>query len=83
MTKKLDYQKLMDKARKTNEEYERIEKEGEFASPLNCSSFVCLRTVEVAIETGIKEMNWDCVAEGLDLLRNLLEKIEKDKKFSI
>jgi hypothetical protein len=69
--KELNYEELMQKARKTNAERDEIDRKAGFATPGDGASILLLRTAMSAIETGIVTNDWNSVAEGLAMLEIL------------
>jgi hypothetical protein len=47
-----------------------------FAAPEDCSVLAHLRTAEAAIECGLKISGTECIAEGLELLRSAIKRLE-------
>jgi len=72
----MDYDKLMDEARKQNVEFDAIDRKSPFASPHERSPKVHLITAMAAIECGIKTDDWSCVAEGQAMLEQLDERMK-------
>lgn len=73
----MDYQKLMDNARKTNLELDQEEESVGLLSERKAHPFVNIRTAMMAIEAGIKVGDWSCIAEAQALLEMAMEKIKK------
>lgn len=73
----MDYQKLMDNARKTNLELDQGEESVGLLSERKAHPFVNIRTAMMAIEAGIKVGDWSCIAEAQALLEMAMEKIKK------
>lgn len=73
----MDYQKLMDDARKTNLERDQGEESVGLLSERKAHPFVNIRTAMMAIETGIKVADWSCVAEAQALLEMAMGKINQ------
>lgn len=70
-----EYLALIRKAEQTNRERDAIDRKAGFASPLDTNCSACLRVVISAITAGINMRDWDCVAEGLDMLQHAELKI--------
>lgn len=68
----MDLKTLMEKARATNQS--RDLDDGLSYAPID----IQLATANEAIRTGISLGNWDCVAEGLDMLETLLDIVRED-----
>ena len=69
-----DYDRLMKRARQTNDRRDAVDRTVGFGTPLDCGPLEALRTVDSALEAGIKTGDWNCVAEGLDMLRAILNR---------
>jgi hypothetical protein len=63
---------LMLKARQINAERSKMERKSGLAAPEDCDLCTLLRTVEQALEAGIKMRDVDCLAEGVDMLRQAI-----------
>jgi len=68
----MNYQKLMEKARQTNKERDQIDQNSGLGTP-DISPAILLRTAMSAIECGIVQEDWNCVAEGQAMLEKLAE----------
>lgn len=69
-----EFNELMAAAAKRNQDRDQIERLSGFAAPADAGPLLWLRTIDVALEAGIRGADWDCVAEGLDMLRDLMER---------
>jgi len=69
-----NYEKLMQKARETNQERDQADKHGGFATP-DVTVNLLMRTAMGAIECGIKTEDWNNVAEGQAMLEQLANKL--------
>lgn len=65
---------IIKKAEKTNAERDAIDKDCGLACPGELSPHQLLRTVGIAIQTGLKLKDWDDVAEGYVMLRDFLKR---------
>jgi hypothetical protein len=63
------YLALMKKARKTNAQRDRIDDGAGFLKPNEGAVDLQLRNAIAAIGCGLQISDWDCVAEGLDILQ--------------
>lgn len=59
---------LYAKAERTNADRDLLDEEAGTPSPSDCTIDLHLRTVITALATGIDTHDWDCVAEGLEML---------------
>ncbi len=64
------YKVLMAKARKVNKERDAIDRASGFAAPPDTPVGALIATAMTAIESGIRQGDWDCVAEGLAMLQD-------------
>lgn len=72
----MDYQKIMRKAHKTNSQRDKDETAFGWVAPTNCPIDLHLRTAIEAIRSGIMSNDWDCVAEGQDMLSSIHERMK-------
>jgi len=63
-------------ARRVNSQRSRMDMAAGFAAPEDCSVLAHLRTAEAAIECGLKISGTECIAEGLELLRSAIKRLE-------
>lgn len=61
---------LLARARKTNRDRDRSEREAGFASPDSGDLASWLRTIAQALAAGIAQEDWNAVAEGLAMLQD-------------
>ena len=73
MTSEGHYERLMREARARNEERDVDERRMGFAAPEDCALLGFLRTAMAAIEAGVTNSNWECVAEA----QAMLEQVQK------
>lgn len=66
-----DYESLMQHAAETNARRDVVDSGSGFAPPHACPLDVALQTVDAAIEAGLRFQDWECIAEGLDILRTI------------
>jgi hypothetical protein len=66
----MDAKALIRKAESTNAERDRMDRANGFAPPSAGPLDVELRTICAALEAGLRTEDWDCVAEGLVMLRD-------------
>ena len=71
----MDFDTIMRKAEARMNELSAIERATGYTSPANCPPEVELRTVEAALECAIQTNDWDCVAEGLVMLKDATRKV--------
>jgi hypothetical protein len=76
MRQKMDYEKLMRKARKTNKDRDKMDKESGFASP-NVNLMACLTTAMAAIQAGISTDDFETIAEGQAMLELAIKSLTK------
>jgi hypothetical protein len=62
-----EFDRLIQKAQKTNRRRDHCERGAGFATP-DSDRESLLRTVVSALEAGVRRKDWDCVAEGLVML---------------
>lgn len=67
----MNYNELMQKARKTNAKRDQSEREAGFLANSNCSPAMQLRTAMMAIQAGITTNDWNCIAESQAMLEQL------------
>lgn len=68
----MTFEQRMAKARATNAQRDATERRVGFANPQHCDTATWAATIEAAIEAGIKMSDWDCVAEGLAMLNDMV-----------
>lgn len=76
------YLKLMEKARRTNDQRDKDEREAGYASPDSGSFDNQLQTVMTAICCGIITEDWNAIAESQSMLEKIelkLRQMEKNK----
>ena len=66
-----EVKRLVDKARTTNWERDRIDRANGFGVPGDGGHDDLLRTAMSALEAGMREENWEAVAEGYEMLADL------------
>jgi len=71
----MNAEELIRKAEMTNAERDRIEQANGMAPPSDCPLPMHLRTIDSALEAGLRMGDWDCVAEGLVMLRAAMERV--------
>lgn len=71
MTEDAEFDRLMRRASATNRRRDADERRAGFATPDEGPLDMQLRTVCLAIEAGLRTTDWDCVAEGLEMLRGI------------
>lgn len=64
------YKRLMDKARRTNRERDSLDRQNRGVAPVDMPLSMQLRTAIGALACGVSMQDWDCVAEGLDILQH-------------
>ena len=80
--KKEEFEKLMEKARKTNSEMTTLDKKAGFAPPEEVPIRAHLATAAEAIRSGLSTMragdtsSLDCIAQGLALLEDAIVRID-------
>ena len=72
---RMTFEQRMAKARATNARRDATERRVGFANPQHCDLGTWAATVESAIEAGIQTANWDCVAEGLAMLHDMVARL--------
>ncbi|MCH8877632.1 MAG: hypothetical protein IIA89_12540 [Chloroflexi bacterium] len=70
-----DYDTIMEKARKTLADRDRIDLESGFDSPGETPLSSRIETAMAAIEAGIRKTDWGLVAEGQAMLEIVLDKV--------
>jgi hypothetical protein len=68
------YEKMLEAARQRNDSLTRLERDVGFAPPQHCDLSLHLRTVESALEAGVKMKDWSTVCEGIVLLQDALKR---------
>jgi len=68
----MDYEKLMLEARQTNRERDAMERDIGVAAVSDAPFLEQLRTVMAAIQAGIVQDDWTCIAEAQGMLEDLL-----------
>lgn len=76
----MDFDKLMAKARATNASRDAAERSFGWAAPPDISPEMHLATAASAIECGIRVKDWECVAEGLAMIQDVLEAVNPARK---
>jgi hypothetical protein len=66
-------QRLIQAAGQRQASFDRIDRNGGFAAPSDCSLRLQLKTVEAALLAGINRSDWTCAADALVLLRQAME----------
>jgi len=72
----MDYETLMQDARKTNAMLDKIDRLHGLAAPADCSIGIQIDTAMGAIRAGIDTDDWACVAEGQAILETLKRRIK-------
>lgn len=67
-----EYDRLMEKARATNAERSKMDRQCTGGAPEDDSTEELARTAAMAIKCGMKMKDWDNVAEGLAMLDDVL-----------
>ncbi len=75
-----DYDRIMEKARKTNAERGEADKESGFANPGETPPSSHIETAMAAIEAGIRTSDWNAVAEGQAMIEAILERVRKSEE---
>lgn len=63
------YERLMNRARKVNKSRDCDDHKTGFAAPSDCDLPSHLRNAISAITAGLQGGDWNCIAEGLDMLQ--------------
>src|SRR5262245_16148688 len=79
----MNYEKLMAKARETNNRRDEIDKEDGYAAQDDAGVLALLRTVQSAIECGIRATDWNPIAEGQAMLESAIDQLENDPKYAV
>lgn len=67
----MDYNKIMQKARKINAKRDAIDRKAGFGAPPDGPLDLYIRTAMGAINAGISLEDWDCIAEGQAMLEEI------------
>lgn len=73
----MDYEKIMNQARKTNNDRDKSEKSSGFSAESDLHPYANIRTAMMAIQAGITIEDWSAIAEGQAILEMAMEKISK------
>ena len=71
-----EYEALLKKAKRTNQQRDRHDRKVGFAAPGDASLRVYFRTVLSALEAGMRMEDWPCVAEGYVMLQDFYARLE-------
>ena len=75
----MDFEKLVEKAKKTNAKRDADDRKFGFAPPKECPIDVHISTALEAVKAGIITQDWGTVAEGWAILEEVLERIPRTK----
>jgi len=70
-----EFAKMMQKARKRDANFERVEAETRLSPPKNCDLATHLRTAEAALECAVRVRDWQTVCEGIVLLQQATARV--------
>lgn len=71
----MDYEKIMEQARKTNAQRDQSERKSGFQAESDAHPFMRIRTAMMAIQAGISIDDWSCVAEAQAILESAMRDI--------
>jgi hypothetical protein len=58
----------LERAARTNLARDAVERQSGFTAPTDCGDTTLMRTAICALQAGLEEQDWDCVAEAADML---------------